>query len=352
VKLGVTMPVDDGLSAPDYLRLARAAEEHGYHSVWVGEVAGPEVFSMLGLIAASTTRIRLGSGIAGIHPRSAALTAMGFGTLASAAPGRVLAGLGVSSPLIVRDWHGRDFTAPLATVEGFVAALRQAWSGERVEVGHPRVHGFRAGLRPPSPPPVVLAAMNPGMLRLAGRIADGVFITWCPPDEVAGKLALVREGEHAAGRPPGTVWAMASFWGYAGDRVAEATERMRRSVLQYAMVPTHRASFVDSFGELGRASELWRAGDRRGALALVPAEAVHRLCAVGDGETVARRARDLHAAGVELPVVLTPGAVPGDLDGPLATIAALAGAAGSDLAGSDLAGSDLAGSDLAGSDPT
>lgn len=327
LKLGVTMPVDDGLSAPDYLRLARAAEEHGYDSVWVGEVAGPEVFSMLGLMAGGTSRIRLGSGIAGIHPRSAALTAMGFATLASAAPGRVLAGLGVSSPMIVRDWHGRDYPAPLATVEGFVSALRQAWAGERVFVNRPRVHGFRAGLLPPEPPPIVLAAMNPGMLRLAGRIADGVFVTWCPPDEVPAKLALVREGEREAGRPEGAVWAVASFWGYAGNRVPEAAERMRRLVLQYAMVPTHRASFAESIPELGRAAELWRAGDRRGALALVPEAAVGRLCAVGDGDTVATRARDLHNVGVELPVVLTPGAVPGDVDGPLATIAALAAAA-------------------------
>ena len=291
VKLGVTLPVEDGLSAPQYLQLARAAEDHGYDSVWVGEVAGPEVFSMLGLMAGATSRIRVGSGIAGIHPRSAALTAMGFATLASAAPGRVLAGLGVSSPMIVQDWHGRDFARPLATVEGYVGALRAAWAGERVEVEFPRVHGFRSGLLPPVVPPIVLGAMNPGMLRLAGRIADGVFITWCTPDEVAAKLALVREGERAAGRAPGTVWAMSSFWGYAGDRADEAAEKLRRVVLQYAMVPTHRASFAATFPELERATELWRAGERR----RIRPHVCHRARGPGAGERPApghrRRAR-------------------------------------------------------------
>jgi probable F420-dependent oxidoreductase len=327
MKLGVTMPVDDGLSAPEYLRLAAVAEECGYDSVWVGEVAGPEVFSLLGMMVASTTRIRVGSGIASIYPRSPALAAMGFATLASAAPGRVLAGIGASSPMIVRDWHGREFSRPLATVEGYVATLRAAWAGERVHVDHPRTHGFRATLLPPQPPPVVLGAMNPGMLRLAGRIADAVFLTWCPPDEVAPRLALVREGEAAAGRPPGSVWALASFWGYAGDRPDEALERMRRLVLQYAMVPTHRGSFAGAFAELDRATALWTAGDRRGALALVPDEAVHRMCAVGDGAAVARRARELTEAGVALPVALTPGAAPGDTAGPLATITRTAEAA-------------------------
>jgi probable F420-dependent oxidoreductase len=327
VKLGVTLPVDDGLGVPEYLRLVRAAEEAGYDSAWVGEVTGPEVFSMLGVLAASTSRIRLGSGIATVYPRSPALAAMGFATLASAAPGRILAGLGASSPMITEDWHGRAHTRPLATVEGYVRVLRAAWAGERVAVEHPRTQGFRASLLPPEPPPIVVGAMNPKMLRLAGRVADGVFLTWSPVDEIAGRLALVREGEKEAGREPGSVWAMVSFWAYAGDRVPEATERMRRLCLQYAMVPTHAGSFAGVFPEIGRATGLWRSGDRRGALALVPDELVHRLCAVGDGATVAARAAAMHEAGVDLAVLLTPGAVAGELDGPLQTVTRTAEAA-------------------------
>jgi alkanesulfonate monooxygenase SsuD/methylene tetrahydromethanopterin reductase-like flavin-dependent oxidoreductase (luciferase family) len=170
--------------------------------------------------------------------------------------------------------------------------------------------------------------MNPKMLRLAGRVADGVFLTWSPPDEVAAKLALVREGEREAGRDPGSVWAMASFWSYAGDRFDDAMARMRRLVLQYAMVPTHAGSFAAAFPDLAKTTALWRAGDRRGALALVPDEVVHRLCAVGDGATVADRARALREAGIALPVLLTPGAEPGDLEGPLQTVARTAEAAG------------------------
>ena len=76
---------------------------------------------MLGMIAASTSRIRLGSGIVGVYPRTAVLTAMGFTTLASLAPGRVLAGLGASSPIIVEQWHGLGFDAPRARIEEYVA---------------------------------------------------------------------------------------------------------------------------------------------------------------------------------------------------------------------------------------
>ena len=313
MRLGVTLPVEDGLSAPEYVSIARTAEECGLDSVWVGEVAGPEVFSMLGLIAGATSRIGLGTGIATVYPRTAPLAAMGFATLASAAPGRVTAGLGVSSPMIVREWHGLAYDRPLATMESYVGALRAAWAGEKV-------NGFRASMLPPAPVPVVIGAMYPRMLRLAGRIADGVFVTWCPPSEVPERLAHVREGEREAGREPGSVWAMTSFWGYAGDRTDRALERLRRVVLQYAMVPTHAGSFAGVFDDLGRATALWHDGDRRGALALVPDAAVDHLCALGDGATVARRAAEFGEQGVDLALVLTPGAEPGDVDGPHATI--------------------------------
>lgn len=313
MRLGVTLPVEDGLSAPEYVSIARTAEECGLDSVWVGEVVGPEVFSMLGLIAGATDRIGLGTGIATVYPRTAPLAAMGFATLASAAPGRVTAGLGVSSPMIVREWHGMAYDRPLATMERYVGALRAAWAGEKVR-------GFRASMCPPVPVPVVIGAMNPRMLRLAGRIADGVFVTWCPPAEVPARLVHVREGEREAGREPGSVWAMTSFWGYAGDRTEDAMARLRRMVLQYAMVPTHASSFAGVFDGLERATALWWDGDRRGALSLVPDAAVHHLCALGDGATVARRAAEFGRQGVDLALVLTPGAEPGDVDGPHTTI--------------------------------
>ncbi|GAA4790298.1 hypothetical protein GCM10023200_26510 [Actinomycetospora chlora] len=319
--LGVTLPVDEGLSAGQYLDLARLAEDAGCTDVLVGEVAGPEVFAMLGMIAASTRRIRLGSGIVGVYPRTAVTTALGFTTLASLAPGRVLAGLGASSPIIVEQWHGLGFDAPRARLEEYVAALRTVFRGERTALdgAHVRSHGFRAAMAPVDVP-ILVAAMNPRMLRLAGAIADVAFLTWTPPDEYGPKIALVREGARAAGRDPDEVGIAASFWAYAGDRVDEARERLRRFVLQYAMVPTHRPSFRGSFAGLDEAVDAWGAGDRRAALRAVDDDAVAAMCALGSGDDVARRVAALRAAGVDLPVALTPGAVPGDPEGPAQTI--------------------------------
>jgi alkanesulfonate monooxygenase SsuD/methylene tetrahydromethanopterin reductase-like flavin-dependent oxidoreductase (luciferase family) len=150
-QVAITLPVEDGLSAADYVGLAELAERCGYDAVLAGEVAGPEVFSLLGMIAARTTSIRIGSGITGMYARPPALTAMGFATLASCAPGRVIAGLGTSSPIITEGWFGTPFVNPVGTAGEFIAVLRQALTGSAVSFAGRQLRsaGFRATMSPP-----------------------------------------------------------------------------------------------------------------------------------------------------------------------------------------------------------
>ena len=103
-------------------------------------------------------------------------------------------------------------------------------------------------------------------------------------------------------------------------------ERLRRFVLEYAVRPTHRAAHVSSFPEIDRATELWNAGERKQALALVPDEAVHSLYAIGDADRVVERLEQARAAGVTLPVLLPHALRPGDAEAPQATLRAVAAA--------------------------
>jgi probable F420-dependent oxidoreductase len=322
-KLGVTMPVEDGLSAPQLVELAHVAEHCGADTVLCGEVAGPEVMAFLGALAVSTERVRLASGIIPSYTRTPALTAMGFATLSSLAPGRVVAGVGASSPVVVGRWHGLPFDAPLTRTREFVEALRACLGGGKVDYSGTRLelHDFRLATDPAAAVPIWLAAINPRMLRLAGAIADGVFLTWSRPDEIPAQVAAVRAGAEQAGRDPARIEVVASFWGYAGPAADRARERLRRVVLSYATVPTHAAAFAAAFPGLGAATEAWNAGDRAGALGLVPDRAVDELCAVGeDGKETAEMSRRFHDAGVDLVVLLPIGTGRGDHDGPFTTV--------------------------------
>src|SRR6185436_3413501 len=149
----------------------------------------------------------------------------------------------------------------------------------------------------------------------------------CPPDEAAEHVGLLREGAERAGRDPSELIVAATFFGYAGPDVAKARERMRRYVMQYASVSTHRDSFARSIPNLEAVEEAWRAGDRRRALSLISDESVDRLTPLG-ADAIVRRTRELHEAGIDLPIMVVTAAEPGDAEGPLATIAAIADALG------------------------
>jgi alkanesulfonate monooxygenase SsuD/methylene tetrahydromethanopterin reductase-like flavin-dependent oxidoreductase (luciferase family) len=240
---------------------------------------------------------------------------MGFASLESLAPGRVWAGLGVSSPLVVEGWHGRTFERKsISYVREFVPQLRQALDRERME------SGFRLTLHNEHRVPIVLAAMRPKMIQLAGEIADGVFLTWCPPGEAPERVGLAREAAERAGRDPDELLVVVSYFAYAGPETDVALERMRRFVVQYATVPTHSANFEGAIPNLREVHEAWARGDRRRALELVDDDAVRRICAVGTPEEVAERGREFVANGVDLPIMVTVGARVGDPDGPMATI--------------------------------
>jgi probable F420-dependent oxidoreductase len=327
MRLGVSIPVEEGLSLEQLVGLAEAAERHGYGTVVAGEVAGPDVFALLAAIASRTERVTLGTGVVPLATRSPALLAMGFQSVASLAPGRVIAGVGVSSPTVIERWHGREFAPPLAYVREALPALRAALDGERLGVDgeHVRSQGFRLTLPPGPRVPIVLGAMRPRMIRLAGELADGAFLTWCPPEEAAEGVELLREGARSVGRDPDELLVIASFFAYAGSELEQARERMRRYVVQYASVSTHRDSFARSIANLDEVEAAWRAGDRKRALSLVSDEAVDRLTPLG-ADAAVRRARDLHAAGIDLPVMVVTAATPGDAAGPLATIEAVAAA--------------------------
>jgi alkanesulfonate monooxygenase SsuD/methylene tetrahydromethanopterin reductase-like flavin-dependent oxidoreductase (luciferase family) len=326
--LGISLPNLDEVPVGVHLELARVAEDCGLDAVVAGEIAGPEVFALLGAISQNTTRVTLGTAVISTFTRSPALTAMGFSTLESLAPARVFAGVGSASPVIVRGWHGIEFERPLARATAFITDLRTALAGDRIgqttdELGAPP---FR--VMPPRERhiPIVLAAMHPGMLRLSGALADGVMLAFCPPAELPGRIAIVREGAAAVGRDPSEVAITVSMDAYAGDHYDEVLVRLRRFILQYSVLPTHRESIKGSFPNIDAATEAWRAGDRRAALDWLDEAVVKRICAIGSGADVVGRVDELRAAGADLVVLHTLGRQVGDELSALQTVRAVGAA--------------------------
>ena len=101
--------------ATDYAELA---ESCGYEAVWMPEAFGSDAFTLLGLLAGKTRRLRLATGIVNVFSRSPALLAQSFATLDEMSDGRAIIGLGTSGPIVIENWHGSRFENPLSRTSG------------------------------------------------------------------------------------------------------------------------------------------------------------------------------------------------------------------------------------------
>ncbi len=167
----------------------------GYTDIWSSEADAADAFTPLALAAAWEPRLRLGTAIVPAYTRSPACLAQCVATLADAAPGRFAIGIGSSSNVIVERWNGVPFVEPYKKVRDVVRFLRDALRGEKIAQQYDtfEVQGFRLGIHPEQPPPILVAALRPGMLRLAGREADGAIINWLSADDVSTVAKVVHE---------------------------------------------------------------------------------------------------------------------------------------------------------------
>ena len=140
--------------------------------------------------------LRLGTAIVPAFTRAPAVMAQSVASVASAAPGRFAFGIGTSSNVIVERWNGVPFVEPYKRVRDMVRFLRAALTGEKVAQKYDtfEVQGFRLGLVPEVQPPILVAALREGMLRLAGREGDGAIINWLSADDVTKVVPHVHAG--------------------------------------------------------------------------------------------------------------------------------------------------------------
>jgi probable F420-dependent oxidoreductase len=294
---GITLPLH-GMPLPDQRDIVAALPDLGYTDVWSAETNGSDAFTPLALISQWSSRLRLGTAIAGIYTRGPALLAMNAATLASLAPGRFVLGIGVSSAVIVEQWNGIPLAQPYQRSRDTLQFLRAALAGEKVSAEYEtfRVQGFRLEQAPEPPPALALAALRPGMVALAASLADGAITNWLAPRDVPAVRA-------AAG--PDCELIARVFVCPTTD--AEAARALgRRLIAAYQTVPAY-AAFQDWLGRgevLRPMQEAWAAGDRRGALAALPDQVVDDLLVHGAPEACRERVAEYQAKGLDTPVIM------------------------------------------------
>ncbi|PZS27249.1 MAG: LLM class F420-dependent oxidoreductase [Pseudonocardiales bacterium] len=294
---GLTIPLI-GAPLPAHADLVRALPGFGYTDVWSAETAGTDAFTPLALACAWEPTMRLGTAIVPVFTRGPGLIAMSAATMAAAAPGRFVLGLGASSPVIVGNWNGIAFDRPYLRSRDVLRVVRAALAGERVDGTFDTftLTRFKLEQAPAIAPPVLLAALRPQMLRLAGKEADGAILNWLACSDVARCVESIGN-DHAD--------VVARIFVCPTDDEAYARNLGRALISTYLTVPAY-AAFHDWLGRgaaLAPMHAAWAAGDRAGAAAAIPDEVVDALVLHGTPESCRAQVQAYAAAGVKTPVI-------------------------------------------------
>jgi probable F420-dependent oxidoreductase len=280
----VTLPVRPGMTVPlpghlhTHADRVRELADLGYTDIWSAEADGADAFTPLALAAAWEPRLRLGTAIVPAFTRAPGCLAQCVASMADAAPGRFAIGIGSSSNVIVERWNGVPFVDPYQRVRDVVRFLKDSLSGEKVAKSYDsfEINGFKLGVRPEVPPTIVVAALREGMLRLAGREADGAIINWLSPDDVLRVAPIV----NAQGPDKEIV---ARIFVCPSEDTEQVRAAGRFAIAAYLNVPVYAAFHA----WLGRGPQLqgmwdaWRSGDRKAALAAISDEVVDELIVHG-----------------------------------------------------------------------
>jgi probable F420-dependent oxidoreductase len=261
-------------------------EELGYTDVWSAEAMGADGFTPLALTSVWAPSLRLGTAIIPAYTRGPACFAQCVASMADAAPGRFVLGIGTSSNVIVERWNDIPFEEPYKKTRDMVRFLRAALSGEKVTETYDTfsIKGFRLGIRPEQPVPILIAALREGMLKLAGREGDGAIINWLAADDVSTVAPIVRQyGPNADGTEKEIVARIFVAPTEDRDTVLMAG---KFAIAAYLTVPVY-AQFHEWLGRgemLQPMWDHWKAGDRSAALEAIPDSLVDELIVSGSPE--------------------------------------------------------------------
>ncbi|SEF16106.1 TIGR03564 family F420-dependent LLM class oxidoreductase [Jiangella alba] len=248
MRIGVWID-DDGVSVATVAERARAAAAAGYETVWLSERSGWDPLTLLTAIGPAVPDVRLGTGIVRTHPRHPLALAAQALTAQAATGGRLVLGVGPSHAPIIEGQYGLSFERPARHTREYLTVLRPLLRGEPVAYSGSTltVNGQVGVAGTVTAPPVLVAALGPAMLRVAGELADGTVTTWAGPRSIGEHVVpALTAAAAAAGRerpavvagvcvavtddPGGARDWVQQYFGMAGDLPAYRVQLDREGV--------------------------------------------------------------------------------------------------------------------------
>ncbi len=276
MRIGVSLADPQGPGALNLLRdqIHRAADE-GFSSAWIANIFGLDALTALAVAGSQVPDIELGTAVVPVYPRHPAALAQQALTVAAALDGRLTLGIGLSHKIVIEDMYGYSFDRPARYMREYLSILMPLLERQPVKfTGETLRASISLSVPYEGRVPVLLAALAPQMLRLAGERTEGTVLWMTGPETVASYVApALTSAAQAAGRPQPRVVCILPVC-VTGDPDS-ARARASEVFAIYAQLPSYRAML-----------------DREGAAG--PAD----VAIVGDEDTVSAQILGLERAGV------------------------------------------------------
>lgn len=256
---------DDRL--PGLIDDGRSAETAGFRSFWFPQVPGYlDAMTAMALLGSVTSTIELGTAVVPIQTRHPMIMAQQALTTAAAASGRFTLGIGPSHDWIIDGQLGIPYDEPVRRVRDYLDVLHAAFAGPGavdVDNGSFRVHS-PVDVADVAPVPVLLAALGPVMLRIAGERADGTVL-WMADERAIGEHVAPRITEAAAGRPAPRIVAGVPV-ALCGDDEVGGARAMASEVLGHAHFSPNYVRLLE-YGDADDVGDTMAAGGESAVLA-------------------------------------------------------------------------------------
>jgi alkanesulfonate monooxygenase SsuD/methylene tetrahydromethanopterin reductase-like flavin-dependent oxidoreductase (luciferase family) len=274
--------------------LAVLAEDRGFASVFMVEgVFSNDAVTTVAGMAARTSRITVGTGIANIYLRHPVMLGIAAASIDELSGGRLVLGLGPNNAEMITR-AGLSWRDPRQALRETTEKLREVFAGQ----GLP-------GLRPLAPAahriPIHWAAMALETCEAAGAHADGLMLYLCSRERYRRAVERMRRGAEAAGRNPADIAVSALIPAFVHDRLPAARQAAREFLVHYAGMPHYARAFEASgfTAEMKGVRDARAAGDGPGAMAALSDRLLDDVLLVGPAARCREQLRAFREAGVE-----------------------------------------------------
>lgn len=290
-RIGIVAANMSGLTFSELQDLAREAESAGFEAIFSPEFMNDSLINCQ-IMAQVTTKIKVGTWIANIYLRHAALCAQTAIAIDDTSNGRLILGLGVSHRPIVEGLYQEKMEKPRNFMRNYINAIRDMAAGKELPgmAMQPRAATNHI--------PIYIGALALGTVQLSGEVADGVMLYLCPRSRIPTALASLEKGAAKGGRSISAVDITTGLISCIHDDMDTAMEAAKQSLIFYGKLPFYNQLFHDSGFEEEAASLLKDDGS-----GFVSEKMADELCLIGPPSRCRERLAAFREAGIQMPIL-------------------------------------------------